>query len=223
MMLSIRLRVLFACLAVAVPAGTNADESSAVQQPSFRVGDSWTYNKIDLWKKEFQFAVVSTITALTNEQIVLEAAGLDGSGHATVFRTRDLNVVRIESGDNVQISDPFYPNYAFPLQVGKTWQREVTFRSSADSSKEVHASLRGRVVGWELVTVPAGTFRALRIDLEGGYRAISFGGNWSGAIRDRLWFAPEVRNAVKYEYEDTVGGSRYTSERYELLRYRLMP
>lgn len=221
-MLSIQLRVLFACLVVAVPVGTKADDSTAVQQPSFRVGDSWTYNKIDLWKNEFQFSVVSTITALTNKQIILEAEGLDGSGHSTVFRTPDFNVARIESGNKVQISDPFYPNYAFPLQVGKTWERGVTFRSS-DSSKEVQASLKGRVVGWELITVPAGTFRALRIDLEGTYRGISVEGRWNGEIRDRLWFAPEVRNAVKYEYEDTASGSRYTSERYELLRYRLMP
>jgi hypothetical protein len=200
-----------------------AAQPQRVERPAFKVGDSWTYNKIDGWKNEFEFAVVSTLTEIGGESIVLETMGLDGSGRTRITRTSDFNLVQTEEQKRTRRTSPYYPNYAFPLAVGKTWTRDVEFTDTGESDKLVRARLTARVARWEIVTVPAGTFLALRIDIRGDYHGSNASGSWSGEIRDRLWFSPEVRNAVKYEYEDTLGGGRYTSERFELQRYWLSP
>ena len=113
--------------------------------------------------------------------------------------------------------------FVFPLEVGKTWQRDVEFSNTQTPDKQVNARLEGRVVGWESVTVPAGTFRALKIVVSGWYRASSLDGQWRGRIEDTLWYAPEVRNAVRYEYKDTLEVAPHSHEVHELVRYWLAP
>ena len=50
---------------------------------------------------------------------------------------------------------------------------------------------------WEEVTVPAGKFRALKI--EGNGRSV--GGPINGTRKVTLWYAPEVANYVRMEFE----------------------
>jgi hypothetical protein len=109
------------------------------------------------------------------------------------------------------------------LQVGKTWKQEVDFADTRQPGNKFRAKLEGRVVGWESVTVPAGNFLALKIEVKGWYSAPNTGGSWSGWIEDALWYAPEVRNAVRYEYMDTTDNQRYNHEVHELVRYWLVP
>jgi hypothetical protein len=78
-------------------------------------------------------------------------------------------------------------------------------------------------VGFESVTVPAGTFFALKIELVGPYRARNSEGSWTGRIEDTLWYSPQVRNAVRYEYKDTTGTSPYNHEIHELVDFWLVP
>ena len=40
-----------------------------------------------------------------------------------------------------------------------------------------------------------------------------------GRIEDTLWYSPGVRNAVRYEYKDTLGTARNTHEIQELVRF----
>ena len=97
--------------------------------------------------------------------------------------------------------------------------REIVATDSSKSG-ETQAKLSGKVVGWESVTVPAGTFRALRIELRGTYVADVSGSIVTGTIEDTLWYSPEVRNAVRAEYKDTYGpGTVYNHDIHELVRY----
>lgn len=194
-----------------------------VAAPEHKVGDTWVYNKIDGWTGALEFVVVSSVKDFSPRGAVLEAV-VPGSTMVTrMQRDAGFNLVRTENPNGVQTVSPFYPSYAFPLAIGKTWAQKVSFAYTAQPDKDVTAWFEGRVVGWELVTVPAGTFDAVRIELKANYRASSGVGNWNGTITDRLWYAPEVRNAVKYEYQDTIGGSKYTHEVYELVRFRNAP
>ena len=116
---------------------------------------------------------------------------------------------------------PYYPSYSFPLQVGKTWKRKVELSNSKASDTTVSAELESRVAGWEMVTVPAGLFLVLRIETKGRYKGSNYDGSWYGEIEDTLWYSPEVRNAVRYEYKDTSGTTPYNHEIHELARYWL--
>lgn len=217
---SITLLILYSVLAAGVCAQT---VPGRIDGPTVRIGDTWMYNKLDGWNRTLENVSVNTVRKIGPDGISMESSALDGSHIANVQRTRDFNLVRIEAAAFTQTALPYYPNFAFPLQIGKTWRRDVELANTSTPGKKVHAQLEGRVVGWESVTVPAGNFLALKIEVKGWYRGVDTGGTWTGRIEDALWYAPEVRNAVRYEYQDTVDTSRYNHEIHELVRYWLVP
>jgi hypothetical protein len=217
---SIALLIFCSALAAGVRAQT---APSRIDGPAVKVGDAWMYNKLDGWKRRLEYVSVNTVRKIGADGISMESTAVDGRHFANIRRTSDFNLVRIEAAAFTQTALPYYPNFAFPLQIGKTWRRDVELANTSQPGKKVHAQLEGRVVGWESVTVPAGNFLALKIEVKGSYRGENADGTWTGKIEDALWYAPEVRNAVRYEYQDTVGGSRYNHEIDELVRYWLVP
>lgn len=194
-----------------------------IEGPAVKVGDAWIYNRLDGWNNVLLDISLVRVKRVAAEGIFMEASALDGSNIARIQRTPDFNLVRIEAPRFTKTTLPYYPNFSFPLWVGKTWKGKVAFTSTDQPGKEVSADLEVRVVGFESVTVPAGTFFALKIELHGPYRARNLEGSWTGRIEDTLWYAPEARNAVRYEYKDTTGTSPYNHEIHELVRYWLSP
>jgi hypothetical protein len=181
------------------------------------------YNTLNGRTGELVHVSVNRVAEITRDAIRMESRTLGGDLVAQVMRTRGFNLTSVEAADFTQRARPHYPNYAFPLQVGKTWRQEVDLRSTRALGNQVLATLEGRVAGWETVTVPAGNFRALKIVLRGWYQASSLDGAWNGRIEDTLWYAPEVRNAVRYEYRDTSGVAPFSHDIHELVRYWLAP
>jgi hypothetical protein len=74
------------------------------------------------------------------------------------------------------------------------------------------------VRGWETVEVPAGSFRALRLDIEGAWERVDV--KASGRSRTTMWYVPEVKRWVKYEYHDERTGSHFGEE---LVRFAPAP
>jgi hypothetical protein len=103
----------------------------------------------------------------------------------------------------------------FPLVVGKKWEHSNT--APHPTCGQNTADLKNEVVAWEEVTVPAGTFRAIRIDSQG---------YWSSSCgRDRLaykfWYAPEVHWLVKSEAVTYAGGKVYDKQIRVLKSFKL--
>ena len=81
-----------------------------------------------------------------------------------------------------------------------------------------------RVVGWEAVTVPAGTFRALRLEVEGN-RGKDPDAYWwpkqAARFRHTIWYAPEVRRYVKsHHLAWSMTSAQFADEAVELLEQR---
>jgi len=212
------LLALLACLVAAASAFAQ-DDARRIESPGVRVGDTWIFNKMDGWKGSLEEVSVNVVKRSDSSGIVMESSSLDGSSVAKILRSTAFNLVRIEAPAFTQTAAPFYPNYSFPLYVGKTWKGKVVLSNTKQPGIEVSAELQGKAVGWEMVTVPAGIYLALKLRMEGWYVATGPGGAWDGRIEDTLWYAPEVRNAVRYEYIDFVGVSRYNHEVHELVRF----
>ncbi len=209
---------LLVCLFAAASAFAQGD-ARRIESPGIRVGDTWMFNKIDGWKGSLEEVSVNVVKRSDASGIVMESSSLDGSSVAKILRSTAFNLVRIDAPGFTQTATPFYPNYSFPLYVGKTWQGKVVLSNSKRPGTKVTAELQGKVVGWEMVTVPAGTYLALKLHMEGTYFASAGSDNWDGTIEDTLWYAPEVRNAVRYEYADSFLGSPYNHEIDELVRF----
>ncbi len=218
-----RVLIFLMLVCVLTPIAAAEVNPERVEGPAVKVGDVWIYNKLDGWNNVLEDISVVRVKRVDAGGIFMEATGLDGSNLARIERTADFNLMRIEAPKFTKTTQPYYPSYSFPLWVGKTWKGKVAFESTDQPGKEVHVELQGRVVGYESVTVPAGTFFALKIELGGPYRARNLEGSWTGRIEDTLWYAPQVRNAVRYEYKDTAGTSLYNHEIHELVNYWLIP
>jgi hypothetical protein len=80
---------------------------------------------------------------------------------------------------------------------------------------------------WEQITVPAGTFRALRIDIDGvRERPVPSSGAIIGSFRITAWYAPEIKRLIRLEHKmwtgtsSSVRGRPIGDEMVELLSYR---
>ena len=107
---------------------------------------------------------------------------------------------------------PFAPNFQFPLLPGKKWRG--TFRGECGTLCSFDVDSEYEVRGWEKVTVPAGSFDALRIDGRDNYRHL-MGATSTGS--GSMWLVPEIKRPVKFDY--TYAGKRL--HEYELEAYQL--
>lgn len=162
-----------------------------VPAAALRVGDTWRYVIRDAMTGLVTDRVTFRVT-VADEAGYSVAEESQKSGHFEARFDRDLNPVRWRN----RAFDPAYPRYAFPLAVGKTWR--ATVRSSAVPAvrygtllEQVSATVRG----WERVTVPAGTFVALRVELAIDWRDSDDAQVW-GNSSDTFWYVAAVRSAV---------------------------
>jgi hypothetical protein len=152
---------------------------------------------------EWRMVTHDELTGLVSERmrVVVTRADADGYDLTETLQAGNVYEVRYDRSLNLvrwrnRAFAPAYPRFAFPLAIGKTWRVDV--RSSAIPAVR-YGTLIERVSavvrGWERVTVPAGTFTALRIELALNWRDTDAAGVW-GNSSDTFWYAPEVRNAV---------------------------
>ena len=83
---------------------------------------------------------------------------------------------------------------------------------------------RVRPRDWEDVTVPAGSYRALRYEIDGDREASGSGFVRAGAttrFKVNVWYAPDIQRIVKVEHKAwTNSAMPYTDDSVELLEYR---
>src|SRR6185295_7507203 len=103
----------------------------------------------------------------------------------------------------------------FPLRVGDSYTASFRMESTRKGGETNARAIQGvsstdfdykvKVVRWEEISVPAGRFRALRIEAEGNLRrAQATGPGGNGFARTVIWYAPEVKRWVKYLYEGSL-------------------
>ena len=199
---------------------------SRIELPTVNVGDSWTYHQVDGYTGIKSPPYVNVVTSVSEQEIRIQTNRNKGAVASTLFN-RNFNRLVIERGGRKAIADPYYPMYSFPLKMGKTWEQKVTITGTAQSNPKRDVTLTGKVLGWEQVTVPAGTFNALKIEVSGPYHQQAFKTRqrwYDGWQTDTLWYVPEVKNVVKRTYVDIITnhGPR-ANEVHELLEYKLSP
>jgi hypothetical protein len=85
--------------------------------------------------------------------------------------------------------------------------------------------VKATVQGWDQVAVPAGTFKALRLDVK-GRRSAPIGGrtSFAGRFEMSVWYAPDVNRIVRQEHRvwsaDGISPALIADEVLELAAYR---
>lgn len=99
--------------------------------------------------------------------------------------------------------------YQWPLRPGKSWEAPY-LGSDFDTLWDVKAG------DWMDLTVPAGTFRVIKISLE------RTGVEGSGYIKQEvMWFAPAVKRHVKVEIFESKGGYKWAHSVEEMTKFEL--
>jgi len=171
-----------------------ARQSGLVDPPKWAVGDEWTWHNSD--GPDVSFRVV----------------GVQGGAYAVQVHSRGRDTT-IHVGPDLSLQNADWFRFQWPLTPGRTWTYVVT------------GTLNNRRVTWqgtahaaavESVTVPAGTFQAVRID--GRHCNMTDGG--CGDFT--MWYAPQVQYVVKL----LVGNTSYwvpavRGFRQELVSYQV--
>ncbi len=220
-------------LAAAITAWAPTACAAAVPAPTFEPGDSWTYEIVKNVRGTLRTGhETMTLTRVDDHLLSIETrpAGSDAPGRE-MLANPDWSRTRSVDGKLTTVNRPLL----FPLGPGKSWSIDFTENTPADRrhSRE-RIEMTYRVAGWEEVTVPAGTFRTLRIEGEGkwtvelppntltqagrgadGSRVVTMTrqGNrlFSGRQLFTYWYVPEVHRWVRSE-EDTYDNNGVRTE-----------
>jgi hypothetical protein len=171
--------MLFAVAAqVAVAATAPAMASSAappsdpavVALPALAPGDTWVFDRaVDRLRGGFaQTRIDLTIDRVDSATMLV---GIKPDGAPTGFEDhrlgRDWSQRLIVNGQEEIINGPF----AFPMKIVESWTEDHVDPQTYGLQTLARFHSTFTVVGWESVTVPAGTFRALKIEKTGTLEA----------------------------------------------------
>jgi hypothetical protein len=182
--------------------GLCAEESEApVPRPEVKPGDRWTYRAMDYWTNVPQFTYELRVTYVGPDLIHTVVTRRGKEGEADRSFTSEWN--NMEGGDG-RVFDPPRRLLKFPLKVGTAYETSWEMVAMPGSSARFSNEAVVKVTGWEDVVVPAGKFRALKIEAKGSWRRLDqIGAGWQRFV---IWYAPEVKRWVKWAFEGGVSG-----------------
>lgn len=192
--------LLAACASLPSPV---AGEAPRLDLPS--VGEVWRYRELNGFRNEPVADVTFTVTRADTNGIDL-SVGVSGMPLSAL---RDGQTERYlkpwdvaeDAIDRVRRYEPALPLLRTDAPLGARVDDRARVERPPTRQKENWTAL-SRFVGWESVTVPAGTFRAARYERVSSYfDADVF--RWRTERRETLWFVPEIRHWVKREVSGT--------------------
>ena len=160
-------------IAAAAALFANMAYAQTAAQPVLQPQDTWTFRRTtetqpNVWRQvHFEGTVLRNSASTT----LIQNKEVDSPNPPReILIGSDWSNFRSLSGKETIVHRPF----TFPMSVGKTWDLEFTDdHPNNKSHKSETRKLKYRVVGWEDVEVPAGKFKALKIEADG---------SWSGEI-----------------------------------------
>ena len=215
--------------------------SENLERPVIKAGDTWTYRSTTErgpsgWNQTHDEINVTRVTS----SAIYISTKVTGSTQPPkeMFVGPDWSRVRDVNGKETVVNRPL----AFPLSDGKSWEVDYTEQNPNKNHKSERFDSHFVVVGYETVEVPAGKFRALKIESDGHWEAQLAPGQsvvqsaqtgqgdatmatqvqntaerqTSGRLYKAFWYVPEVKRWVKsveeYYSSGGVRNERYSQE-----------
>jgi hypothetical protein len=158
-------------LALAGVVLTAQAEAQSVGAPRISENDSWTYQHTVENKAGWHQVHVETTVLRAGATSIEISSKQVGSTMPPSEQLTGPDWIRFRSvnGHETVVNKPL----SFPLSTGKSWEIEYTEDHPNRQHTSEHTQTNYKVTGWEDVTVPAGTFHAIKIEADG---------QWSAAI-----------------------------------------
>ena len=209
-------------LALASPSEAASSESSALAAGLVVAGTSWTYELTDgifgRDKSRIRVRVTSADDTFVHEEVsVIEGTGKPPALSRTIAaRETSFDLYRLDADRALTEFAPYL------LAAGG----EGALKSASGAEGYPTSGYSGWVTRsvppvWDQVTVPAGTFRALRFELRGRRQIPPYTSIAVQRFEIRIWYAPEVRRYVRLEHKTWLSGRRPDGDDIvELVEYR---
>ena len=212
------LRAAAVAVFLGLPVVCPGQTDTPVTKPDVKVGDSWTYRRMDYWANK-PTATREIRVAHASDRAIQIVVSEPGGREFDETYTPDWNAVATSRAN----FNPHSGWLKFPLQVGATYKLAYEMEFGAARNWRVRQEHTVKVLGWEEIVVPAGKFRALKIETEGEFRRLDTSA--AGTAKYTIWYVPEVKRWVKFMYEDVtaVGGPRGANNKFgeELVEFKL--
>ena len=159
------------------------------EKPILKKGDHWDFNRRN---KTLSYEFLEE-----KDGLLIFMVGWEGEKKGKETRTPELNFIK---GYN-ESCDPYRGPYKFPLYVGRKWNyTHSSSKYKQGTTGEVSViDSTVKVVSYEQVKVPAGTFWAFKIEENRSVRGASGRGYYV-----TTWYSPEVKNSIKSEEDNDV-------------------
>lgn len=156
--------------------------------PAWNVGNTWRYRYSDM--KEWQY----TVERIEGNLYIFE----DRYGpDKPCFDKKNLEMVAYINldGKKVKLRAPSIFYIDFPIYEGKKWKKMVS-GTPLRGATEINYLNEFQVISYEDVNVPAGTFKAFKIEL----KQTNYGGQFATG-KVYLWYSPEVKFYIKVVFD----------------------
>jgi hypothetical protein len=184
-------------------------------KPDIHVGDRWSWQHTNGLANEMDFTQIQDIVEVSANEIRTRVRVKGKPGSAIATYTREWNPIDVVSARYA----PYLKDFAFPLEIGKKWEGNAD-KMLFSNGKHGKFSLKGEVVAFEKVTVPAGTFDAYKINVVLDASSTDEDANIGNTI-ETYWYVPSVKRYVKLENTFKRDGRVRSKDIYELLEYSL--
>ncbi|MBL8383663.1 MAG: hypothetical protein JNM90_11330 [Burkholderiales bacterium] len=181
-------------------------------RPQVQPGDAWVYRRRGAGGER---VLRQTVTAVSDGGISLRTEEPGSPDSSVTVHDRQWGLL----GSGFNDYRPALAYYSFPLYPGKRWGIDSTVGNfGAGQSGRMRGE--GRAIGWEEVTVPAGRFLALRIEVfietadPGDDKRVL-------SVREEHWYARAVMRPVRVASVAGLAGEAPAAETVELVSYRL--
>ncbi len=181
-----------------IPSAHAAGPPTKIDRPVVKIGDTWTYTK----------TIGANVRIFTYKVVEMQP---DGGYQVEVQSSASGGTWRETYDQNVNVVSDYYSSFSpsrevirFPLEVGKLYSGvEFTRTNKKDASSKYTMQAKIKSITQDKVVVKAGTFNALKVEVDIPYDGRSTKGNsFSNRIVETYWYAPEVGMYVKKEYND---------------------
>jgi len=172
-----------------------AQTPSSVDRPALKVGNSWTYQTVDLYTKNVLLTTTESVREVKSDGYILKQSR-NGAAEQEIVKSLDLGTC-LRSKDATQ--PPVCLNFLhFPLTEGKSYGLEKIPLIGDVTMKEAQCVIKKL----EPTETPAGTFDSVPVKCTGTWNRPAEGKtDYFGHFELTYWYAPRIGSVVKRHLE----------------------
>jgi hypothetical protein len=168
-----------------------------VGPPDIKIGDTYIIDSQYPDNPNLSNRTERKVLSIDDGKIIVASKNINNmSSKPRILQfTPEWNLISSRNPDGSGFDySPSLQYFDFPLYPGKTW-KQISRETDIKTGAEREHTLSAMVGDWEDVSVPAGTFRAIKITLQTELLDRATGTRSTGT--DISWYAPALRRSVK--------------------------